>query len=170
MHCFLSFSCYIYFESKAKEMIDEQDRSILARLSEDARVSWAEMAQELGLSAPAVAERVKRLKQRGLIRGFHAVLDPGSLGLGLTAFVAVTLAHPRNRGAFLKTMRKRDEVKEAHHLAGQDDYLLKVHCRDTAHLEHFLTDVLKTVPGVQRTRTSIVLGTAKELPTVAVPK
>ena len=147
-------------------MIDEQDRTILARLTEDARVSWAELAQVLGLSAPAVAERVKRLKQRGVIRGFHAVLDPPSLGLGLTAFISVTLAHPRDRAGFLKTVRKRDEVKEAHHLAGEDDYLLKVHCRDTTHLEHLLTDILKSVKGVQRTRTSIVLGTAKELPTV----
>jgi Lrp/AsnC family leucine-responsive transcriptional regulator len=150
-------------------MIDEQDRNILSRLTDDARISWAEIAQELGLSAPAVAERVKRLKQRGLIRGFHAVLDPVSLGLGLTAFVAVTLTHPRNRDSFLKMVRKQGEVKEAHHLAGEDDFLLKVHCRDTAHLEHFLTNILKSVAGVQRTRTSIVLGTAKELPTVVPP-
>jgi Lrp/AsnC family transcriptional regulator, leucine-responsive regulatory protein len=150
-------------------MIDEQDRIILARLTDDARISWAEIAQELGLSAPAVAERVKRLKQRGLIRGFHAVLDPPSLGLGLTAFVAVTLTHPRNRDSFLKMVRKQGEVKEAHHLAGEDDYILKVHCRDTSHLEHFLTNILKSVAGVQRTRTSIVLGTAKELPTVVPP-
>jgi len=151
-------------------MIDEHDRIILTRLTEDARVSWAELAQEMGLSAPAVAERVKRLKQRGLIRGFHAVLDPPTLGLSLTAFIAVTLNHPRNRGGFLKTVRKQGEVKEAHHMAGEDDYLLKVHCRDTSHLEHFLTNILKAVAGVQRTRTSIVLGTAKELATVAPPE
>lgn len=121
-------------------MIDEQDRTILARLTEDACVSWSELAKKLGLSAPAVAEWVKRLKQRGVIRGFHAVLDPPSLGLGLTAFLSVTLAHPRDRAEFLNTVRKRGEVKEAHHLTGEDDYF--------------------------RTRTSIVLGTAKELPTV----
>ena len=160
------YLCYFYFESKATYMFDEQDRTILARLTENARVSWAELAQELGLSAPAVAERVKRLRQRGVIRGFHAVLDPPSLGLGLTAFISVSLAHPRDRAEFLKTVRKRGEVKEAHHLAGEDDYLMKVHCRDTAHLEHLLTDILKSVKGVQRTRTSIVLGTVKELATV----
>ena len=151
-------------------MIDEQDRTILSRLTEDARVSWAELALELGLSAPAVAERVKRLKERGVIRGFHAVLDPPSLGLGLTAFISVTLAHPCDRAAFLKTVRRQGEVKEAHHLAGEDDYLLKAHCRDTAHLEHLLTAVLQSVKGVQRTRTSIVLGTVKELPAMAPPK
>ena len=133
-------------------MIDLQDRILLERLAADARASWAELAQELGLSAPAVAERVKRLKQRGLIRGFHAVLDPAAMGLGLTAFVAVTLTHPRDRGAFLKMVGKQAEVKEAHHMAGEDDYLLKVHCRDTGHLEHFLTDILKSVAGVQRTK------------------
>jgi len=151
-------------------MIDEQDRIILARLTEDARISWAELAQELGLSPPAIAERVKRLKQRGVIRGFHAVLDPAKLGLGLTAFIAVTLTHPRDRDAFLKTIRRQGEVMEAHHLAGEDDFLLKVHCRDTGHLEYFLTNILKSVKGVQRTRTSIVLGTAKELATVAPPE
>ena len=127
------------------------------------------MAAEMRFSAPTVAERVKRLKQRGLIRGFHALLDPAALGLGLTAFVAVTLTHPRDRAAFLDVVRRQSEVKEAHHLAGEDDYLLKVYCRDTGHLEYFLTEILKSVPGVQRTRTSIVLGTAKELATVGVP-
>lgn len=150
-------------------MIDDQDRIILERLIADGRVSWAELAQELGLSAPAVAERVKRLKQRGIIRRICAILDPASLGLGLTAFIAVSLVHPRNRGEFLETVQKRREVMEAHHMAGDDDYLLKVHCRDTAHLEHFLTDVLKSLPGVQRTRTSIVLGTAKDSPTTEMP-
>jgi Lrp/AsnC family leucine-responsive transcriptional regulator len=150
-------------------MNDQQDRMILERLTADARISWAELAAVLGLSAPAVAERVKRLRQRGLIRGFHAVLDPAALGLGLTAFVAVTLSHPRNRSGFLKVVAAREEVIEAHHMAGDDDYLLKVCCRDTGHLEHFLASVLKTVAGVQRTRTSIVLGTAKELATVGVP-
>ena len=150
------------------EPFDEIDRKILARLTGDGRSAWAELAGELGISAPAVAERVKRLRARGVIRGVHAVLDPAAVGLGLTAFIAVTLVHPRYRGSFLKMVQERREVKEAHHMAGEDDYLLKVHCRDTADLEHFLTDVVKGVAGVQRTRTSIVLGTAKELATVGV--
>lgn len=150
--------------------VDEIDKMLLQRLAADGRAPWAELGAELGLSAPAIAERVKRLRQRGLIRGFHAVLEPAGLGLGLAAYIAVTLAHPRDRGLFLETVRRQGEVKEAHHMAGEDDYLLKVHCRDTAHLEHFLTDILKSVPGVQRTRTSIVLGTAKELATVPVPE
>jgi len=147
-------------------LLDDQDRMLISRLTADARASWAELAAELGMSAPAVAERVKRLRAAGVIRGFHAVLDPAAVGLGLTAYVAVTLTHPRDRGSFLAMVRREVEVKEAHHMAGEDDYLLKVYCRDTAHLEHFLTNVLKAVKGVQRTRTSIVLGTAKELVSV----
>jgi len=154
------------YDSKANEPSDKLDRILITRLAEDARVSWAELAVELGMSAPAIADRVKRLRQRGVIRGFHAILDPPSMGLNLTAFIAVTLTHPRARAAFLKVVHKQGEVKEAHHLAGEDDYLLKVHCRDMSHLEHSLTDILKSVPGVQRTRTSIVLGTAKASATV----
>jgi Lrp/AsnC family leucine-responsive transcriptional regulator len=146
--------------------MDAMDRKVLELLAADGRMSWAELAQETGLSAPAVAERARRLRESGLIRGYHAVLDPAALGYGLAAFVAVTLTHPRDRGKFLRVVRGRIEVKEAHHMAGDDDYLLKVHCRDTAHLEHFLTSILKSIPGVQRTRTSIVLGTAKEMASV----
>lgn len=148
------------------DALDDLDRRLLRHLTIDGRASWAELAAALGLSAPAVAERVRRLRARGVIRGIHAVLDPAAVGLGLTAFVAVTLVHPRYRGSFLKMVKERGEVKEAHHMAGEDDYLLKVHCRGTAELEHFLTDVVKGVAGVQRTRTSIVLGTAKEMATV----
>ncbi len=149
--------------------IEQLDRRILSRLAGDARVSWAELAQELGLSAPAIGERVKRLKEKGLLLGFHARLAAPALGLGLTAFVAVTLTHPRNRESFLKVVRQREEILEAHHMAGDDDFLLKVLCRDTAHLETLLTSVLKSIAGVQRTRTSIVLGTAKEFTALRPP-
>jgi Lrp/AsnC family transcriptional regulator, leucine-responsive regulatory protein len=150
--------------------MDKHDQKLLGLLAIDAKASWAELAQELGLSAPAVAERARRLRERGIIRGYHTVLDPAALGFGLTAFVAVTLTHPRDRGEFLSVVRARNEVKEAHHMAGEDDYLLKVYCRDTGHLEEFLTTILKSIPGVQRTRTSIVLGTAKELATLLPPE
>jgi Lrp/AsnC family leucine-responsive transcriptional regulator len=144
--------------------VDTNDSKLLLRLRTDARVSWADLAAEIGISAPAVAERVRKLREKGVIRGFHTDVDPTAVGLALTAFVAVTLAHPRDRAGFLRAVRRRPEVREAHHMAGEDDYLLKVHCRDTAHLEHLLTGILKSIKGVQRTRTSIVLGTAKEEP------
>ncbi|MBM3754493.1 MAG: Lrp/AsnC family transcriptional regulator [Acidobacteria bacterium] len=150
--------------------MDDLDRKLAARLANDARATWADLGAELGLSPPAVADRAKRLCERGVIRGYHAVLDPVALGYGLTAFVAVTLTHPRDRAKFLAVVAKREEIKEAHHMAGDDDFLLKVHCRDTQHLEHFLTSILKSIPGVQRTRTSIALGTAKDLATLQPPR
>jgi len=160
----------IHFRIEYNLAMDDLDRKLATRLANDARASWAELGAELGLSPPAVADRAKRLCERGVIRGYHAVLDPAALGYGLTAFVAVTLTHPRDRAKFLAVVNKRDEIKEAHHIAGEDDYLLKVHCRDTQHLEHFLTSILKSIPGVQRTRTSIAIGTAKDLATIQPPR
>jgi len=125
-------------------------------------MSWAELAGHLGLSAPSAAERVRRLEDRGVIRGFTALVDPAAIGLGLTAFVAVTLSRPQDRSSFLALVQTLDEVQECHHVAGDDDYLLKVRCRDARHLDHLLSDQLKSLEGVTRTRTTIVLDTRKE--------
>ncbi len=92
--------------------MDDLDRKLAARLTNDARASWAELGAELGLSPPAVADRAKRLSERGIIRGYHAVLDPAALGYTLTAFVAVTLTHPRDRAKFLAVVAKREEIRK----------------------------------------------------------
>ena len=150
--------------------IDAYDSKLLTILQKDARASWAELAAASGLTAPAVAERVRKLKERGVIREFTARLDAEALGAQLLAFVAVTLDEPRHRAGFLKMVRKLAEVQECHHLAGDFDYLLKVRTAGTKELEHFLSNVLKGTTGVARTRTTIVLGTAKETAHLAVRK
>lgn len=150
--------------------IDAIDSTVLSALQKDARASWAELAESAGLTAPAVAERVRKLKEAGVIREFTAVLDPDALGASLLAFVAVTLEMPRHRAAFLHKVKKLSEVQECHHLAGDFDYLLKVRTAGTKELEHFLSNVLKGTTGVARTRTTIVLGTAKETAHLAVRK
>jgi Lrp/AsnC family leucine-responsive transcriptional regulator len=131
------------------------------------RVSWTDLAQHLGLSAPSAAERVHRLEQRGVIRGYAALVDAEAAGYPLLAFVAVVLDRPDRRGSFLKRVATLAEIAECHHVAGEDDYLLKVRCRSTLDLDRFLVESLKSTPGVVRTRTTIVLSTAKE--SVAVP-
>jgi Lrp/AsnC family leucine-responsive transcriptional regulator len=142
--------------------MDALDSKILTALMRDGRMTWAELAARLDLSAPAAAERVHRLVERGAIRGFTALVDPQAAGCPLTAFIAVTLRRPQERPAFMALIESLDEVQECHHVAGDDDYLLKVRCRDTAHLETLLTDRLKGLEGVARTRTTIVLATLKE--------
>jgi Lrp/AsnC family leucine-responsive transcriptional regulator len=147
--------------------LDSLDKQILRLLLKKGRITWSDLASQLGLSAPATADRVKRLEDRGIIVGYTARLNAEFLGFDLTAFISVTLDHPRHRSAFLQQVQALDAVLECHHVTGDDDFLLKVRCRHTRALETFITDQLKAVEGVAKTRTSIVLSTLKE--TLAPP-
>jgi Lrp/AsnC family leucine-responsive transcriptional regulator len=126
------------------------------------RATWAELGQLLGLSAPSAADRVRKLEEAKVITGYAALLDPTAVGYPLTAFIFVTLANSRNRSTFLRAIAKMEQVSECHHVAGDDDYLLKVRCRTTADLDHLLAKELKDKLDIARTRTTIVLATAKE--------
>jgi Lrp/AsnC family leucine-responsive transcriptional regulator len=141
--------------------MDAIDVTILRRLMERARTTWAELGSLLGLSAPAAADRVRKLEEAGVIRGYAAIVDPDAAGCGLGAFISVTLERSDDRGAFLDTVRSLPEVLECHHVAGAEDYILKVRCADTRGLERLISDGLKSVPGV-RTRTAVILSTARE--------
>jgi len=143
------------------------DVKALKLLMRNGRATWAELGQLLGLSAPSAADRVRKLERRGVIRGYAALVDPGSAGHPLTAYVSVSLASHRDRAAFLRAICKMENVAECHHVAGDDDYLLKVRCRGTQDLDHLLAQELKDKLRVARTRTTIVLSTAKE--SVRVP-
>lgn len=147
--------------------MDALDLKVLDVLMQQARMTWAELATQLGLSAPAAADRVRKLEERGVIRGYTARVDPASLGYDLTAFIIVTLGHPGDRDGFLARVHALPEIQECHHIAGDGDYLLKVRCRGTQGLERLITDVLKAIPGVVQTRTTIALSTLKE--TLALP-
>jgi Lrp/AsnC family leucine-responsive transcriptional regulator len=141
--------------------MDAIDVTILRRLMERARTTWAELGSLLGLSAPAAADRVRKLEEAGVIRGYAAIVDPDAAGCGLGAFISVTLERSDDRGAFLDTVRSLPEILECHHVAGAEDYILKVRCADTRGLERLISDGLKSVPGV-RTRTAVILSTARE--------
>ena len=147
--------------------MDSLDLKALGLLMRKGRASWAEIGQFLGLSAPSAADRVRKLEERGVIRGYAALVDPAAVGYPLTAFISVALASHRNRAAFLRAIEKLEQVAECHHITGDDDYLLKVRCRGTQDLDHLLAKELKEKLGVARTRTTIVLSTAKE--SVRVP-
>lgn len=133
------------------------------------RITWSELAGILELSAPATADRVRRLEERGIVRGYAALVDPEAVGCGLTAFIAVTLERPEHRAPFLQRILELAEVQECHHVTGDDDYLLKVRCNSTRHLEQVISNGLKSLPGILRTRTTIVLSTTKETPVLPLP-
>lgn len=147
--------------------MDAIDLKALRLLQRDGRATWAAVAGELQMTAPAAADRVRHLEEAGVIKGYAALLDAAAVGLTFTAFVAVTLERPVHRAAFLKRVARTPEILECHHVAGDADYLLKVRCRSTSDFERVLTDELKGVAGVSHTRTTVVLSTEKD--TVQVP-
>jgi Lrp/AsnC family transcriptional regulator, leucine-responsive regulatory protein len=147
--------------------IDSKDKAALELLMSEGRLSWADLGRELDLSPPATADRVRRLEAEGLIRGYAALADPVAVGLGITAFVSVTLEAPGARQKFLDAIADLPNVLEAHHVAGDHDYLLKVRTRDLKALDVLINEELKERAGIARSYTTIVLDTAKE--TVAFP-
>jgi Lrp/AsnC family leucine-responsive transcriptional regulator len=147
-----------------KIMLETNDSKIIAKLMANARATWAELGALLGLSAPAAAERVRKLEERGVIKGYAALVDPDAVGCGLAALVAVTLERPEHRGPFLAKVAATPEILECHHTAGDEDYLLKIRCSGPRHLERLVSEELKALPGLVRTRTTVVLSTVKETP------
>ncbi|HET8715042.1 MAG TPA: Lrp/AsnC family transcriptional regulator [Holophagaceae bacterium] len=142
-------------------MIDAIDQKILAILQDAGRTSHAEIGRSLGMAASAIFERVKKLEERGLIRGYGAVLDPAALELGLLAFLSVRTEDPVGGDATARALAKRPEILEVHHVAGEDCYLAKVRVKDTASLSQLLKEV-GAIKGVRATRTTVVLETTKE--------
>lgn len=151
------------------EALDSLDTKALAILMEDGRVTWSDLAGKLDLSPPAAAERVRRLEDRGVIAGYRAIPNPPAIDYQLLAFIYVTLRRGRDRrDAFLKTVAKHPLVLECHHIAGDEDYLLKVRCRSMSELEDLLSFQLKGRSGIARMRTTIALGTVKETTSLSV--
>ncbi len=143
--------------------LDAVDRRLLAQLQRDGRAPVARLAAAVGLSAPPVHERLRRLEAAGIIRRYTAVLDAPRLGLGMTVYVSVTLALHRE-GAVLKfreAVGKVPEILECHHTTGTADFLLKIVVRDAAAYEHLVLNTLTRLPGVERLNSSVVLSTMK---------
>lgn len=150
--------------------MDEIDLSIMSALMAQGRITWAELAQTVGLSAPGLMDRVRRLEEKKVIQGYRTIIDPESLGLHVTAFVSLSLERPNQRAGFLKRIKQLPEVQECHLVAGAEDYLIKLRCQNTRHLDQVISMGLKSLPGVTRTRTTIVLGTEKETTILPLPE
>ena len=143
-------------------VLDVIDRKILALLQDDAKISQAELAKAVGLTAPSVNERIRKLERAGVIRGYVALLDERKLGQDITAFVEIFIEHPKYETGFIEAVRGLDEILECHHITGEFSLLLKVRVKDMAAFRKLLIEKLNTVRGVRQTRTLIVLATAKE--------
>src|SRR3954471_202244 len=143
-------------------MIDETDRKILSILQQNARTSNAEIARQVDMAPPAVLERIRRLEARGVIQGYEARINPEALGLNLLAFVFVRSTDFDGETKTAELLASIPEVLEAHHIAGEDCFLLKVRARDAKTLGRLLRERIGGTGSVQSTRTTIVLETVHE--------
>lgn len=143
--------------------LDRIDLAILDVLQREGRISNADLAERVHLSASATLRRLQRLERDGVIAGYGARLDPAALGLDLTAFVRVQLEKHGSASidTFVEAVRGWDEVVACHALTGDMDYLLQVVVRDLAHFSRFLLDRLLNATGVADVNSSFVLRTVK---------
>jgi DNA-binding Lrp family transcriptional regulator len=138
--------------------LDEVDAVLVRLLQDDARMSNARLAEEAGIAASTCLVRVRALIDRGVIRGFHADLDPRALGLGLEALISVNIRVGARKAilSFSEEMRALPEVVQVFFLGGAEDYIIHVATRDTDHVRQFVVDNLSAHPSVASTRTSLL--------------
>ena len=150
-------------------LLDEVDRRIVQKLRADGRISNADLAEQVGLSASACLRRVRQLEESGLIRGYAMLLDDKIAGFPGTAFVFVTLDQQGRPSleSFEQAVRTLPEILECHLLAGAHDYMMRVIYRDSADFERIHTDILTQLPGVTRVQSTLTLRTIKK--TSALP-
>ncbi len=138
--------------------LDAIDLSILVLLLRDARSSVRKIAAGVGMSAPAVSERIARLERQGVIRGYRAEVDWARLGYGLTAYLMITGVQGWEQTETVEALRQLREVETVEVVTGTADLVVRVRVRDQAHLRECLFERIWKVPGVHRTETMICLG------------
>jgi Lrp/AsnC family leucine-responsive transcriptional regulator len=143
------------------EKLDAIDLQILEVLQAQGRTKRNELADTVKLSIPAVSERLRKLEDRGIIRGFNAVIEARKVGLEVTAFVFVMAESSTFYTEIIKRAAAQEEILECHAITGEGSHILKARTRSTATLEKLLSQI-QSWPGVKNTRTSIVLSSPKE--------
>lgn len=149
-------------------MIDSTDISILNIMQDNAKVSNAEIARRIDMAPSGVLERIRKLEERGIIKGYVPQLNAKALGHGLLAFVFVRTDEMAGEHVTALKFAQIPEVQEVHHVAGEDCYIVKVRTADTESLGRLLREKLGAIPAVRSTRTTIVLETVKESMTLPI--
>lgn len=144
-----------------RNRIDETDVQILEILQEDGRISLSDISEQVGLSVPSVSERIRKMEERGVITGYHALVDNKRIHLDITAFIRVTVDGSKNYPEFVRKASELPSVLEVHSITGEGSHILKVCTRNTTTLEHLLSKI-QSWPGIHGTSSSVVLSTYKE--------
>lgn len=152
--------------------LDRIDRSILAILQEDGRISYTELSDRVGLSTTPCIERVKRLEKDGIIEGYYAKLNPDALGYRMLVFAEISLSYqsPDAFERFAEAVSQLPYVVECHLVSGASDYLLKARIQDISEYRALLGDILLTLPGVKNAKSYIVMEEVKESMSVPIPE
>ncbi len=148
--------------------LDGIDLKILETLQQDCKIPLARVGELVGLSAPSVIDRIKKLESAGVITGYHAALDSQELGIDVTAFIGVEHGQLADMTDFEDRVSALEGVLECHHVTGQHTFLLKAKTRNTSSLENLISQI-RNIPGVARTETMVVLSTHIERSQVPVP-
>lgn len=142
--------------------LDETDVRILACLVEDARLSQRALAREIGMSQPAISERIARLEEMGVIRGYRALLDLGALGWPTSVFVGIQTDQGGEQRRLAKELLAMPEVESVDLVMGPVDLMVKLRVRDQEHLRRFFFDLLPPLQGVHRTESYMSLETFEQ--------
>lgn len=138
---------------------DNTDRRILSLLMDDARISYLEIARECGISGPAVHQRMSRLKEAGVISGFHLMLNPKGMGYMTCAFIGiqVNLTSNSTHEEVFEKIRQIPEIVECHHISGKYSLLVKVFTRNNEHLKKVIVEKIQSIPEITYTESFISL-------------
>lgn len=148
--------------------MDATDQRLVDALRHNARASWAELGRQVGLSGPSVQERVRRLEDRGVLTGYRAVVAPSEVGLGVSALIGLIQGDGVESEDVADQLRAVAEVEDCWYVAGEENFVVKVRAGDVTALEKVVAK-LRRLPGVSRTRTTVILSTRWEGRDVPLP-
>ena len=151
-------------------VFDKVDLNILRLMQDNARISNADMARELGMAPSGVLERVKKLEQKGVIQQYTARINPAALQQKMLAFIFMKASDGPGCTDTAEALSKIPEVQEVHHIAGDDCYLVKVRTYDSSTLVQLMRNSFSQIPNLLSTRTTIVLETVKEQQQLVIPE
>jgi Lrp/AsnC family leucine-responsive transcriptional regulator len=156
--------------TEADLILDKVDLNILRLMQDNARISNADMARELGMAPSGVLERVKKLEQKGVIQQYTARINPAALQQKMLAFIFMKASDGPGCTDTAEALARIPEVQEVHHIAGDDCYLVKVRTYDSSTLVRLMRNSFSRIPNILSTRTTIVLETVKEQQQLVIPE
>jgi DNA-binding Lrp family transcriptional regulator len=156
---------------KNRVKLDATDRKILEILQDNSNITNAQLAKEIGLSPAPTLERVNKLEAAGVIRSYHAVIDPASVNLGVSTFVMATLKghNKENIEKFVSAINQINEVIECHHITGAGDFILKLVSTDITSYQQLMLEKVSNIDVVDSLQTMVILSTFKDSKSLPIP-